>query len=153
MVWGKKDLQQTSLCPKALGRRNSCYVINNKTGNVKYKRDIEARSRNHCCRGNVVSFTYSEVVFVALGNQHAKFRRHSILSSLAYPALQYFSTLPHQRHDYREKVFKHKMFPLCFSIFSATFVWKSSHSKKIWARYYHKCTYAFMWSTVIHVRF
>jgi len=103
MVRGKKDLQQISLCAEELGRRNLCYVINNKTNSVNYKRNIEVRSRNHCCRGNAVSVTYTEAVIVALVNQHAKFRRHIILSSLAYPALRIFSTLPHKRHDYRKK--------------------------------------------------
>ena len=112
----KNDLVQTSLCGNVLGRRNLCYVVNNKTGNDKYKRSTEARSRNHCCRGNAVRVSYTETVFVALGNQHAGFRCHIILSSLAYPALQYFSTLPHKRHDYRGKVIEYKMCP--FFLFS-----------------------------------
>jgi hypothetical protein len=29
---------------------------------------------------------------------------------------------------------------MCILIFYTTFVWNISHSKKIWARYYHKCT-------------
>jgi hypothetical protein len=122
MVCGKKDLQQISLCAKALGCRNLCHVINNETGNVKHKRNIRARSRNHWCRrGKAVSVTYTEALFVALGNQHAKFRRHITLSSLYYPALQYFSTSPHKRQDYREKVIEHKMCQLCFLMFSTTF--------------------------------
>jgi hypothetical protein len=31
-----------------------------------YKRNIEARSWNHCCRGKAISVTYSECVSVAL---------------------------------------------------------------------------------------
>jgi hypothetical protein len=41
-----------------------------------YKRNIEARSRNHCCRGKAVNITYSERVSVALVIQHAKRMRH-----------------------------------------------------------------------------
>jgi hypothetical protein len=36
--------------------------------------------------------------------------RRILLSSLACPAVQYFSTLPHKWYDFREKVIKHKMF-------------------------------------------
>ena len=30
--------------------------------NIKYKCNIEARSRSHCCRGKAISVTYSECV-------------------------------------------------------------------------------------------
>ena len=56
----------------------------------------------------------------------------AILSSLACPALQYFSTLSHKRHDFRKKVTERKM---CVLIFSTTFVRHISHSKMKWARY------------------
>jgi len=42
-----------------------------------------ARSRNHCIRGEKVSITYSECVFVALLVHHAKRMRLNILSSVA----------------------------------------------------------------------
>jgi hypothetical protein len=41
-----------------------------------YKRYIEASSCNHCCRGIAISITYSECVYVALGNQQAMRMRH-----------------------------------------------------------------------------
>jgi len=60
-----------------------------------------------------------------------------ILSSVACPALQYFYTLSHKRHPFREKkVTEHKM---CVLIFSTIFVWKISHSKN--STRYHKWTY------------
>jgi len=65
----------------------------------------------------------------------------AILSSAGYPALQYFSTLSHKRHEFRIKVIENKM---CVLIFSTTFVRNISNSKKKWARYDQKCTQVFM---------
>ena len=68
-----------------------------------YKRDIEARSRNHFCHGKSLSNSCSYCVSVALVIQHAMRVRRVILSSVASPATQYFSTLSHRRHDFRKK--------------------------------------------------
>jgi hypothetical protein len=107
-----------------------------------YKRNIEAHSRNHWCRGKVISITYSECVFVALVIEDALRMRSIQLSSVVCLALQYFRTLSHKRHDFREKVVEHKM---CVLIFSATCVWNISHSKKKSVRYCHKCTLFSWW--------
>ena len=68
------------------------YYMNIQERHCTYKRNIEARSRNHCCRGKAVSVTYSECVSVALVIRHAKSMRSIILSSVACLALPYFST-------------------------------------------------------------
>jgi len=72
-----------------------------------------------------MSTTSSDYVFVALGIRHATRMRRIILSSVARPALPYFSTLSHK--DFREKVIEHKMH---IFLFSTNFVPNISHSKK-----------------------
>jgi hypothetical protein len=53
----------------------------------------------------------------------------AILSRVAYPAVQLFSTLSHKGHEFRKKnVSEHTMFIL---IFSTTVVWNISHSNPI----------------------
>ena len=82
---------------------------------------IEARSRNHCCRGEAISITYSECVCssLAIVIQHAKRMRCIVLSSVAWLAVPHFSTLSHKRHDFREKVIEYETFVV---IYPATFV-------------------------------
>jgi hypothetical protein len=80
-------------------------------------------------------------VFVALVIQHAKRMRRIILPSVACLAIQYFSTLSHKRHDFREKVIEHKM---CVLTFSVNFIRNVSHSKKNSVRYYDNYIYVFL---------
>jgi hypothetical protein len=63
------------------------------------KRNVEARSFDHYWRGNSISITYSGCVSVALIIQRAKRIRSIVMSSPAWPVLQYFSTLSHKQHD------------------------------------------------------
>ena len=67
-----------------------------------YKRNIEARSSNHCCSGKAISIAYYECVFVALVTQHAKCMSHIILPSMAYLAPPYLSTLSHKGTIFEE---------------------------------------------------
>ena len=61
---------------------------------------------------------------------------HAILSSVACPAVQYFSTLSHKWHDFRKKVIENKMCAFTFStIFSETFLILRKLSK-IWSKKY-----------------
>ena len=69
-----------------------------------YKHNTEARWCNHCCCENAISVTYSKCVSLTTGIQHAV--RMCIVACLG---IQYYSTLSHKWHDFREKVIQHKM--------------------------------------------
>ena len=68
--------------------------------------------------------------------RHKKRMRRLLLSFVTSLAPPYFSTLFHKRHNFRNKVAENKT---CILIFSTTFIWNISHSKKNLARYCHKC--------------
>jgi len=66
----------------------------------------------------------------------------SIFSSVACPALHFY---PH--YLIKGTIFEKKNVTerkMCVLIFSTTLVWKISHFKKNWARYYLKCMLVFM---------
>jgi len=83
-----------------------------------YNNNIAARSRN--CRrcATVRNITYSECVPVALVTQQATRMRHIILSSVACPALHFF-TLPRKQCDAGKNVIEYKV---CVLILSTAFV-------------------------------
>jgi hypothetical protein len=85
------------------------------------ERKVEERSCNHRCRGKAISITYSECVSVAVVIKHTMRMSRITLSSVAWPAVQHFSTLHHKRHDFRKKEKKvgHKT---CALIFFSTFI-------------------------------
>jgi hypothetical protein len=64
---------------------------------------------------------------VVLFIQQATHIHRTLTSFVASLALPHFSTLSHKRHDFGEKVIDYEMYIL---IFSTTFVWEISHSKK-----------------------
>jgi hypothetical protein len=68
-----------------------------------YKRNLEARLRNHGCRGKAINITYSECVFVALVIRCALRMHPIILSSVACLAVPYFCRLSHKRAQFSAK--------------------------------------------------
>jgi hypothetical protein len=127
--------------------------------------NIEMRSRNHFCCGNIISITYWSVcaclrvlacvhvvtgaracvnVHVALLIQHATRSRHVMESFVAPRSPLYFSTLSHKYCDFRKNVTEYKM---CVFVFSTTFVYNISHSKKNLMRYRQKSRNVLIQST------
>jgi hypothetical protein len=128
------------------GKNTNCKHLRTRQANF-VKRNTEARSCNYCCNKKAVWITYFECVSAALGIQHVMNMR--LLTSVAYPALEYLSTLSNKCH-YLKKVFGHK---ICVLILSTNCVWNIYHSKKNWARY-DKSVYWFSCEVnVILVRF
>jgi len=114
----------------------------------RYKRNIEARSRNHCCLGKAINMTYSECVSSL---RYPACRAHApcvLLSSVTCVFVPHFSTVCHQRHHYRIKVIEHKMRVLTFC---TTFVCNISYCKKNSASC-RKCTLLFIESTHSYIR-
>jgi hypothetical protein len=78
--------------------------------------NTKRRSSNHGCRGQTISITYSDCVFVAFFIQHAKRISRIRLSPVAFPSLLYVSTVFHTRFYFREKkIIEHIMGVLFFS--------------------------------------
>ena len=94
--------------------------LNNKTDTVPIT-NIEARSCKYCCSGKAIAITYSECVFVSLGisMQYGC----TILSSVACPALTYFSTLSHKQHDFwGKKILTKISFGFLYNFLPETFL-------------------------------
>ena len=107
-----------------------------------YKRNIEARSHNHCCRGKTISIAYSQCV-CSLSYPACKAHTPCYIVICGLSGSTAFSTLSHKRHDFRKYIIDHKIGIL---IFSTTFDW-NIYFKKNSSSWYHKCTQVFMQST------
>ena len=87
---------------------------------MKVQRNIEARSCNHCCRGEAVNITRFECIPVPLGIEHA-LRKRRVILSVVCSVLQSFSTSSHKRDDFRKKKKKGIEFKMGVLKFSSTF--------------------------------
>jgi hypothetical protein len=96
--------------------------------NKKFKHNTAACSINYFSSGKSVSWKQWQPVSVALDIQHAKRIDRILLSSVACPALIYFSTLSHKRYGIQKKKDpEHKM---CILISCTTLAWYISRPKK-----------------------
>jgi hypothetical protein len=97
----------------------------------------EARSHNHCCRGEA-RITHPAWVCVALFILRAKCMLPIELSSVVCLGLRYFSTLWHKRHDFRKKLLNIKyVFWLSLQILSEMFILRRIQ------RHYHNLNVCF----------
>jgi hypothetical protein len=93
-------------------------------------RDTEACVRNCCCRGKMISITYSECVSVDLVIQHIKCMHRIVSSSVASSAVPYFCILPDEVTIFGV-VGKCTENNICVLISSTNFVRKHCHSEGI----------------------
>jgi hypothetical protein len=103
-----------------------------KVGHVALSVTVKNRC-NHCCCGKAISIKYLSVCLVCI---RESFLYRIILSSVACLALPIFSHYLINGMIFGKKVIEHKM---CVLIFSTTFVWNTSHTKKNSVSCY-KCT-------------
>ena len=130
--------------PQAVSRRACCAVALRRTAWSEHGMASVNQTRLH--RVDQMGKTHSKPSVAWHGTEMA-WARHAMcesaftVSPVGCPAIPYFCTLSHKHYSFQKKVTKHKM---CVLIFSTTFVLNISYSKKNSARYYHKCTNAFM---------
>ena len=96
-----------------------------------YEHNIKAHLCNHCFCWKVILTSYSESVSVPIDIQHAEHMRRFIISGLSgstifFPHYLKYGTILGKKVTELKKMY--------VFIFSITFVWNISHSKKNWAR-------------------
>jgi hypothetical protein len=72
-------------------------------------RNMQARSRNHCCCGKAISITYSECVSVAIFIQHAMLMRRIVICGLPGSTIFFPHFLTHGTIFEKKKVIKYKI--------------------------------------------
>jgi len=85
---------------------------------MNIKCNNEARSYNNSCSGKAISITYSENMFVTLGNQYGTRMRHIVICCLSGPAIFFHIIASKARFSEEKKLLNIG----CVLIFSSTFV-------------------------------
>ena len=108
-----------------------------KDRHCKYKRNTEARYRNHCYRGSAISIRHFEDI---CGHSYPACKAHTpyyvVICGVSGCTI-IFGIILQTARFWGKKLLKHKK---CVFVFSTSSVWKFSHYKKNPARYFHKCT-------------
>ena len=99
------------------------------------KRNTEARSRNHFCRGIATIIIYSECVSVAFVIQHAVHMHRATLPMVCI-FLPHNFTSSHQWHTFRGKKLSSTKCVVCFSL---QLLSETTHFRKKSKSYHHKC--------------
>jgi len=103
--------------------------------------NIEERSCNHCCGGQVMSSTQPVYLFVALGIHHAV--RQIVICGLPRSASFFYIISQKEQFQGGGEVLNIKR----VSSSSTTFVWNILHSALKWVRY-QTCIMVFMYSAL-----
>jgi hypothetical protein len=97
-----------------------------------YKRNTEARLHNHCCRGKIKTIVlHIPSVYLSSCLSYPACKAYVPYYIVTYGLSEstIFFHIAHKQHDLQKKFTEHKM---CVLIFSITFVWNVSHSKRIY---------------------
>jgi hypothetical protein len=137
------------------------------------KRNIEARSRNHCCRGKATSITYFcvcvwarargrvflcvRVCWCGCTGEGVYFRgcspSYSARNTHAPCCHLRFLWLHHMFYLINGTIFGKQLRGIkCILIFSTAFIWNISHFKKNSARYCYKYQNQYGWSRAVPCR-
>jgi len=107
-----------------------------------YKCNTEVYSHNYCCCGKEIIIYYECVPSHSYPacKAHALYYTYSVTFGLS-DCTTFYHIISYMAQFFFKNVIEHKV---CVLIFTTTFVWNISHSKKNSARYYHKRTQVFV---------
>jgi hypothetical protein len=116
--------QQPLACSMHAGKKSADRRLAGTKQSMYAEHNTEERSRNYCCRGRVISITYSECVFIVLSYWELKAHAPCFIAICALPRL--YSIFP-QLINY---TIDGEMLLNIKCVFFTTSAWQISHSTK-----------------------